>query len=562
MLHSAAHQLRRLRRIGGVLAKYGYTELVGRNKELEEGAREAKPDSEPPATTSAPVRFRMLLEELGSTFIKLGQVLSTRPDLVSAAYVVELKKLQHECEPLDFADIYEGIREGLGASPDEMFESIDPIPFATASIAQVHKAVTKAGLEVVVKVQRPGIREQMRADIDILYRIARILDSVIEESAITESSGVVREFEYALNAELDFNIEAANCREFKRLHEGRDDVVVPKVYEALSSDSVLTMELLHGVPFTDLPEDADLPAIAERTVREAFDEVFIDGFFHGDPHPGNLLLLDDGRYGILDFGLCGRLTPQMRETLIVLALAIAIKDADTAARTLYRLGSADTRVSISELRDDINALFDKWLGRSIEDVDSTLLLQELLNLAMKHRIRIPPEYTMLGRAGATIEGIVREFGPELDVAKVAAPYAEQLLIGRVGPENVQGGLYKALLQLEGLSRDVPIQLSQIMADLSAGNFNVSVRSPQIEKLQQTIITAAGAIAGSILGAAFVIGSFLAMSKLDWTVFGVPIVAIFGALCGVTVFSWVSAYVVLRPRIKKVSVTGLLGRKRR
>jgi ubiquinone biosynthesis protein len=567
VLEAAAQDLRRLRRIVAVLAKYGYTELIGKTPHLRSVAADAdgaevEPEPVPAEATTGPRRFRLLLEELGPTFIKLGQVLSARPDLVSRPYIEELKQLQYQCEPLAFDQIELALAEGLGVDPSTLFEHVDPTPIATASIAQVHRARTRDGREVVVKVQRPGIRAQMRADIDILYRIARILDSVIEESAITESAGVVREFDDALTAELNFTIEAANSREFARLHAPRSDIVVPGVHDELSSDTVLTLDFLSGTPFTDLPADADKRAIAERTVREAFDEVFLDGFFHGDPHPGNLLLLDDGRYGILDFGLCGRLTPQMRETLIVLALAVAIRDADTAARTLYRLGQGDARVSIGELRDDIAGLFDKWLGKTIVEVDSTLLIQELLLLALRHRIRIPAEYSLLARAGATIEGIVREFGPDLDVAAVAAPYAEKLLLDRVAPEQMQGGLYKALLQLQGLSQDVPIQLSQIMADLSAGKFAVRVGGEAFDRLTQSILTAAAVLSGSILGGALVIGSFIALAQVDWRVFGVPLVALLGAVSGLSVFGSVGIYVVLRPRLRKLRLSALLGRRPR
>jgi len=542
-----------------VLAKYGYGELIKKSPQLVEAAPDTN-EEESVEETSGPRRFRMMLEELGSTFIKLGQVLSARPDLVSQPYVEELRLLQDSCEPLEYAEIEGELTRALGGPTSEHFRSVDPTPMATASIAQVHRAVTIAGDEVVVKVQRPGIHEQTQADIDILYRVARILDAVIEESAIAEPVGVIREFDLAVRAELNFEIEAANVREFRRLRERNDDVAIPRVYDELSHSTVLTLECLNGVPFSKLPDDVDKKQIAERIIKEAFDEVFIDGFFHADPHPGNLLLLDDGRYGILDFGLCGRMTAQMKETIIVLALAIAVRDADTAARTLYRLGQSDARVSISDLRNDISGLFDKWLGLTIQEVDSTALVQELLLLALRHKIRVPPEYTMLGRAGATIEGIVREFHPDIDVAKVATPYLEKLLVGRVGPDNVQGSLYKMMLQFQGMSQDVPIQLSQILADLSAGNFNVTVRGRDLERLQQALVISAAAISGSILGGAFVLGGLIALSQLEWRVLGVPVVALIGGLAGALVFSWVSAYVVLRPRLKKISVASLFSKR--
>ncbi len=556
MLKAAAKDLQRLRRITRIIGKYGYDGFVKKSPEFQPDAADADFSSSGiragPASRG-PRRFRAMLQELGPTFIKFGQLLSSRPDLVAQDYVEELKELQDHCEPLPFSDILRAVRFGLGQDPNTLFRRIEETPLATASIAQVHRGVTAKGDEVVLKVQRPGIDEEVSADIDILYRVARFLNAVIEESRLAEPVGIVREFDRALSEELNFQNEAANLREFKRLHEPRTDIVIPTVYPELSCKTVLTMSFLDGVPFSRLPDSADRKAVAERMVKEAFDEVFIDGVFHADPHPGNLLYLKDGRYGILDVGLLGRLTPQMQETLVVLALAIAVRDADTIARTLYRLGRSDERMQLSEVRDDTNRVFQTYLDRSIQDVDSMVLTQELLSLAMKHGIRVPPEYTMLARAGSTIEGMVREFHPGMDVAKVARPYCESLLMDRAAPENLEGGLYKAMLQFQGMSQDLPIQLSQILSDLSSGNFTVTVEGRHVERLNTSVLMAAATVAGAIVGGAFIIGSFIGLAQVDWHVFGVPVVGVFGATAGAVVSFWVGMYVFLRPRLKKVSL---------
>ncbi len=552
MFESAARDFGRLRRITTILAKYGYAGVVQRT-DLPVGEPSER------AVGPGPRRFRLMLEELGPTFIKFGQVLSSRPDLVSRDFVEELKSLQDRCEPLPFDSIARAIEDGLGRPLSELFSSVDPNPLATASIAQVHRGVTLAGDQVVIKVQRPGISDQVRRDIDILYGIARLLDVVIEESQLADPNGIVREFDKALSEELNFQHEAANLREFGRLHEHRKDIAIPVVFEDRSSSTVLTMSYLEGTPFSRLPADVDRSALAERIVREAFDEVFIDGVFHADPHPGNLLYLNDGRYGILDLGLLGRLTPAMKETLVVLALAIAVRDADTIARTLYRLGSPDERVDLAEVRRDTLHVLNHYFDKRIEDVDSQLMVQELLMLGMKHRLRVPAEYTMLGRAGATIEGIVRELDPKIDVSKVARPYAEKLLMERVAPGAMEGGLYKALLQFQGLSQDLPLQLSQIMSDVSAGKLGVSVGGQQLEKLSQSIMVAATMLAGAILGGAFVIGAFIGLAQLETRAFGVPLVGAAGLVVGAAVLTWLSAYSALRPRLRKISLTKLIAR---
>lgn len=561
MFDRAAKDLRRLRHIVGIVSKYGFGRVARESPRLKKELEEISIEETVVPELSEPARFRLMLEELGPTFIKLGQVLSSRPDLVSPAYVEELKQLQYQCIPLSYPEIEHAIEEGLGQPVKELFQRVDETPMATASIAQVHRALTKEGHEVAVKVQRPGIRDEIRSDIDILYRIAQLFESVVEESGVADPIAIAREFELAINAELNFEIEAANIREFGRHKTGIEDIAIPAVYDSLSSDTVLTMSFLRGTPFTRLPEGIDRRAVAKRILQEAFEEVFLAGFFHGDPHPGNILLLDDGRYGILDFGLCGRLTPQMRETLVALSLATALKDADSAARTLYRMGQSDSRVSISALRDDLQALYARYLNRRIEDVDSTLLMQEILSLAIRHKIRIPPEYTMLGRAGATIEGLVRSLDPDLDIAVESMPYAQKLMASRMDPENLEGGLSKMLLQLQGLSQDLPIQLSQILSDLSAGNLQVNLQGQSVERLNKTLLVATSAISGAILGGSFVIGAFIALSRVDWSMFGIPIVAIFGAAAGAIIFGWVSAYVVVWPRLRKLRLSNLISRRR-
>ena len=383
MLREAAKDLNRLRRITQTIGKYGYQELIKPSPDLKELKTEDFGAPDPDAPASGPRRFRLMLEELGPTFIKFGQVMSTRPDLIPKAYVDELRTLQDECEPLPFEQIKQALQEGLPGDPDELFRSIEETPLATASIAQVHRGVTKDGKRVVVKVQRPGIAEQVMTDIDVLYRIARFLHAILEESAMAEPVGIVREFEKALDQELNFHHEALNLKEFARTHSMRKDVVIPRVHEDLSSMTVLTMDYLEGVPFSRLPDGIDRKEIASRIIREAFDEVFIDGVFHADPHPGNLLLLDDGRYGILDLGLLGKLTPSMQETLVVIALAVAVRDADTIARTLYRLGQADERVSLEAVRDDTRQVLNKYLDKSIKELDSSLMLQELLTNSVR-----------------------------------------------------------------------------------------------------------------------------------------------------------------------------------
>ena len=552
--------LHRWRRIARIMARYGYRELIRRGEGLPNDIGLELPPADTGLPESKPRRFRLMLEELGPTFIKLGQVLSARPDLVTPEYIEELRRLQDQCEPIPYATIRDALRESFGVEPETLFRIIEKNPIATASMAQVHEGRTVDGQRVVIKVQRPGIADAVRFDVDVLYRIARLLSAVLDETTPVEPVGIVEEFDKGLAEELNFRHEAANVREFARIHESRTDIIVPRVLESLSSTTVLTMTFIEGTPLSRLPESADRKAIALRLVKEAFDQVFVDGVFHADPHPGNLLYIEPVKLGILDYGLLGRLTRQMQETLVVLALSVAVRDPDSAARTIYRLGQSEDRVDIALLRDDISALFDRYLGKPISEVDSQHLVRELLTLATRHRIKIPSQYAMLGRAAATLEGLVRELDPNLDAAAVAKPYAEQLLKERVAPENMQSSLYKALLQIDGLSHDLPLQVSQIIADLSSNRFGVRVGGRSLDRVADSVISAAYTISGAVLGGAFIIGSFIGLSRVDWAVGGIPIVGIVGALAGLVVMSWLVIYALIRPRIKKLSLARLLWRR--
>ncbi|MEM1023842.1 MAG: AarF/UbiB family protein [Myxococcota bacterium] len=541
-----------------IVGKYGYEGFARKSPGFpqELGSRDFDSDQPPPPAEGAR-RFRLMLEELGPTFIKFGQVLASRADLVAPDYVTELKLLQDHCEPVDFALIEQALGEELGP---KAFASVETGPLATASIAQVHRATTHEGDEVVVKVRRPGIMESIQADIDILYKLARVFDAVFEESRLADPVALVEAFERSMDQELNFRHEAANVRRFAALHEKRERIVVPALYPELSSASVLTIQFLDGVPLSRLPPEADKARIARHVIEEAFTEVFVDGVFHADPHAGNLLYLGEDRYGILDFGLIGQLNPQMQETLVVLALAVALRDPDSVARTIVRLGRAEHRIDLGALRRDVAELFEEALDRSISEVDSRVLVAKLVDLGLGHGIRLPADYALLARASATIEGVVRSLDPDIDVASVARPFAERLLMERVAPENVQGGLYRALLQLQGLQDELPLQLSQIMSDLAGGRLGVSVGGREVERLREVIATSANTLAGAVLAGAFIIGAFIGLARLEGTLFGVPIVGIVGALVGMVVLVFLLAYALVRPRVRKLRLRGWLSRK--
>jgi ubiquinone biosynthesis protein len=559
----AVRDLQRLREISKVVVKHGFGELLDRTRLWEAIGRREVSERPSPAelrATSAR-RFRDTLAELGPTFIKLGQILSARPDIIPPDFIAELSTLQDSALPLPHEQVLRLVEEGLQKPWRELFAGIDSEPLASASIAQVHRARLPSGEQVVVKVQRPGIEEQIRSDTDLLSYLARFLEGVIEETGIYTPSGIVAEFQKAMLLELDFENEARNIDEFGK--NGRENVVIPRAYRTHSCRTVLTLEELRGLKLKAVlegtaPPDVDRKLLARRILDESFHELFVDGIFHGDPHPGNVIVLPGNRLGLLDFGLVGRLSKAMQESIVVLVLAVGLRDPDTVARLLYKVGIPDERINLHRFRADIHDILDRYLGLKLSEVSSTTLLKELTDLALKYKIKIPKEYAVLSKASATTEGIIRQLDPDLDVAQVALPYAKQLLVDRYSPSSMSGGLLRLLLQLQGFLQDTPQQLSQILMDLEGGKFSVTVRNEEMQRLNTNvkalgILLFMGSIAsGLIVGAFSLVGRVSGPEGTHW-----PLAALAGLTLAAMLFGAAVTWTLVGGRIRKLSVRRFL-----
>jgi len=552
--------LNRLRQIGLIAARHGFGELAERAGLWRIlGKRERVEVSPEAQRASAARRFRLLLNDLGPTFVKLGQILSTRADLLPAEYIDELETLQDQVEPFSIAQVHEQIRASFGRGADELFAHIDEAPLAAASIAQVHRALTLEGHEVVIKVQRPGIAEQIRSDLGVLRSLARLLEAVVEETGIYTPTGIVDEFDRAIHEELDFLNEARNIHAFTENHSARPYLKVPKVYDALSSGRVLTLEFIRGVKINQTPlEPAERRERLARNILEAsFRQLFEDGLFHGDPHPGNFLLIEDDVVALLDFGVVGRLTRNMQETLVMLCLAVALKDSDSVARILYRVGVPDSRANLVGFRNDIDEILHEHLPATLGQVNAKNLLRDLLDLAVKYRIRIPKEYALLSRAAIATEGMLRSLHPGLNLSEVMIPYAKELFAGRYDPSQLQGGVMRTLLRFQSLASDLPTQLSQILLDLESGKFTVNVRGEQFEKLTGSLRTAAViAFLGPVVSG-LIIGAFIAFAQKPWLVDGVPVLGVVGIALAAALFGGAFTWYLFGGRFGKVRVSRFL-----
>jgi ubiquinone biosynthesis protein len=553
MFERAFQDLNRLRQIAAAVAKHGFGAYLARSRLKDVLGRDAPaveggPLPVPDRSTAA--RFRQLLAELGPTFTKLGQLLSTRPDLLPAHWIDELEALQDDCPPLPAAEIRREIERGLGRPVQELFARLDETPLASASIAQVHLATTHAGERVVVKVQRPAIRERVESDLALLYYLATLLEAVVEETGVSTPSGIIEEFDRTVQEELDFGNEARNATEMAKASEGRDFLVIPRVHAELSSSTVLTLDYVEGTKVSEATAEGgfDLERVARNIIEAAFRQLFDDGLFHGDPHPGNILVLPGNRIALLDFGLVGRLSRAQQDALVTVIVAVALRDADSIARVMNRIGVPDAHTPIADFREDIRHVLDRYLGLKLDEIHTSTLLRDLLDLAVRHRIRIPKEYAVLAKASITIEGIIRRLYPKLDVLQVGLPYAKELLLARFNPTDASSTLMKSLLKLQGLAEDVPSQLTQILVDLEGGKFRVNVHSEDLERVGAHVRALGVTLFLAVVVAGLTVGGLVVLGVGGRTWLGVA------ALAGAAVLGAVAAaYHVATMRMRKISL---------
>jgi ubiquinone biosynthesis protein len=555
-LRNAGKNLARLREITVIVGRRGFGGVLDRARVFQAlGFRPKEADTAPEPVLTGAQRFRLMLSDLGPTFVKLGQVLSSRPDILPPDVVQELSLLQDQVPALPMEHVTRTIEAGLGRKMSELFASFDEEPLASASIAQVHGARTLAGDDVVVKIQRPDIADRIAADLDLLYYLAQFMERIVEETGISTPTGIVEEFEKSLKSELDFLNEANNIRQFHHYSVGRDFVRIPKVYDALTCRTVLTLERFRGEKISNL-EGAkfDREAAAKNLIEGLFAQLFIDGFFHGDPHPGNLFVLEGNRIGLVDFGLVGRLSHSMQETVIILCLAIALKDPDTVARLLYKNGIPDERVNLWQMRSEIAEIIDRHINLTLKDISSTVLAQDILQLAIRYRIKVPKDYAVLIKTAITIEGVVRKLYPELDILEMATPYAKRLLSDRMSPKGASGVALRTVLQAQTVAAELPMQLSQILLDMEAGRFSVELRSNEIPKLIQAVRWLGMVVFMGLISGALIVGSFIALSARTTTgTEGTPVLAILAMISAGAIFTGALFSTLLAGRFRKIRI---------
>jgi ubiquinone biosynthesis protein len=516
ILHTV-RDLGRLREIAGVLARHGFGELLQRAGldglgplKSEKLTGEGKP------RPSTAVRIRLVLEELGPSFVKLGQIVSTRPDLVPQDIIEELQRLQDDVPPVAFEAMRTELEQQLGAPIAEVFAAFDERPIASASIGQVYRASLRADdgeHDVVVKVQRPNIASTIERDIDLLYWLAHAIERSIPESGLYSPVKLVDEFQRAIRAELDYAQEADNAERFAENFADLNTVVFPKVHRQASSRKAITLSYIDGEKVLDaVAHGASAERIAKNALQIVTRMIFEHGFFHADPHPGNILITGpraEPVIGLVDLGLVGRLSPKLRDRLIDLVVAVGREDYAAMAAALYAIGRPTKKIDRSAFESEVARMADKYLHRRLGDIQFSELIRDLAGAGVRYGIELPPDFVMVGKALMTVEGIARQIYPGLDVAAEVRPYLTEVLGARYSPERITSDLLQLATRFGATAADLPGVAEDILDDLRQGRLTLEVRQPSLqhsqERLGRRIFT--GLVLGSsVISSAILLGA--------------------------------------------------------
>jgi ubiquinone biosynthesis protein len=521
--------LRRFSQISRVLVRHGFGFVfdVRRDRRERKGLQEF-------LAPNFGVRLRRTLDDLGPTFVKFGQVLSTRSDILPEGVLLELQKLQDTVKPMP-AGMAQGIIEReLGAPVDELFAAFDPVPLGSASIGQVHKAVLRSGETVAVKVQRPEAPGRVAGDLELMRDFAAFLDRRFGRGLLVDVGGLVAEFEVVIRRELDYSAEAENARRFAANFAGTR-VVVPAVFLDLSTPKVLVEEFIEGTRFRDILPLSLAPSERRRVATMGADAIFkmafVDGFFHGDPHPSNLLLTPSGDLALLDFGMVGYMSQGDIEALSRLFIAVIQRDAQAALRGLERLGVGYATEIRGDLVRDLREFLNKYSGLSVGEVTLGQALSELIALARRYRLRMPPVFPLLTKALVTAEGLARSIDPTINVYEVARPYARRLLSERYRPANVLDVVEEHALEYARYAEELPDQVSVILTEFSDGEIEVQLEHGGLDELLSSVDILANRVVFAIVTAALFVGSAMLgafdVAGPDVPLIGAPFIAFLG-----------------------------------
>ena len=541
-LAGSARDLARLGEIGAVLVRHGFGDAAQRLGIAH--AIERASDAlhwRTPVRMAAPQRVRLALQDLGPAFVKLGQLLATRVDLFAAEWIAEFEKLQDQAAPADPAQIRAQLVEDLGAEPEQVFAVFDPVPLAAGSIAQVHRARLADGTAVAVKVRRPGIRATVEADLSLLARLARVAETRFPDLARFHLREVVRRFTQTMRSELDLRTECRSAERVARNFGGNPDIVVPKVYWQWTRERVNVQEFIEGIPSRD-PAALDRAGLDRRMLAHVGAQAMLkmvveDGFFHADPHPGNLFYLPEHRIAFIDFGMTGSLSLARRAELITLLESLVSRDAEGAADILLEWAGPHP-VDAQAVVSDIDAFVNRYHGAALAELDAGAMLGDLMRLLQEHKLALPPDLALVLKVCVTLERTGRELDAEFDMVGEAAPVLRAAAIAQRGPRALALRGRRAAAAALAIVADLPVELRKLLRSVKTGRMEVRVEVKAIARLGAQIDRAASRLTLGIVTAALIIGSSNIMTvEAGPTLFGLPFFGLAGFLGAVAGGSW-------------------------
>ncbi|WP_316571621.1 AarF/ABC1/UbiB kinase family protein [Neobacillus sp. YIM B06451] len=528
MLTDKLRRLNRYKEILSLLGKYGFgylIEEVGLSQLLSFKDR-IKADFKKENSQEIGVRIKGLLEELGPTFIKLGQLLSIRSDLLPDDVIRELETLQDDVPPVPIEQIKEKLTSELGKPPEEIFHSFNEDYVAAASIGQVHEAVLWTGEKVMVKVQRPGIQKTVHTDLEILRDLAKQLEQHYDLAEQYNVSEITEELSNSIRKELDYIEEARNTETIALQFEKNEKIKVPEIFWDYTTSNILTMEKIDGIKITDVnvkvADKKKRRELADLLVQAFVTQILREGFFHGDPHPGNMLYMErTGQLAFIDFGQVGRLSGRMRYETASMMIGLMREDTDMIVKALYRLSDVPSDVDEKEFYDDVDRISKTVSRVPLGEMDLGMTVKDLLSTAQEHRIIVPTELTMLGKTLITVEGIISAIDPELNLIQLARPYAEELVMERYNPFNIGKRLLKDAEEMSETIAKLPGRVDEVLEQTADGELKLKISLSQIDAIfnkidrisnqvsfSLTLLAFSIVVLGLIVGATFGTDTFL------------------------------------------------------
>jgi ubiquinone biosynthesis protein len=536
--------LNRSRQIARVLLSHGW-DFLRNNEDRDVGPTAVAPNARP-------LHLRLALEELGTTFIKLGQILSTRADLLPPEYLVELQKLQDSAPPVPYEEIQQAVVTELGQTVEQLFAEFNQVPLAAASIGQAHAAVLWDGTEVVVKVRRPGVVEQVNEDLEILKELAATAGRHLGFAERYDLPGLVEEFSQTLRAELDYIREGHSAERFAANFASDPHIHVPRVFWEVTTARVLTLERIRGIKINDLEaldeQGTDRRWLAQYATNVVLKMVCEDGFFHADPHPGNFFIEQDGAIALIDFGMVGVLDERTQDLLADLLITINHQDADRLVDVFLDLGVTRQRIDRALVCHDIERLLSSYWGLPLGELKVTALLNDVYSVMRRHHLRLPPNLALLLKTVIMIEGLGVNLDPDFQLTNSLTPYTERLVLRQYSPARWVRGFGRASLDLAKLGAELPQHVRRIVAAAENGNLQIGMRPEGFDPVLNRLERIANRIVLGVIAAAFINGLAVLVSvyrppgweRWGWVVFA------FGFLCALLLGVYL-AWSILRPK---------------